>query len=118
MLLHHKAMLYSAFIFPGSGYFIVKRKVLGLVFIVLTMLLLVPLMIEANHKAQIIAQQIVYGDINLNILAIRERIEQVPGILSNQQVNFIYGGLLLLWLVGILDTYRLAKKLTPQKNID
>lgn len=118
MQLHHKAMLYSALVFPGSGYFVIKNKVLGLIFILLTLLLLAPLMVEANHKAQIIAQQIVYGDISLNILAIREQIEQTPGILTNQQVNFIYGSLLSVWLVGILDSYRKAKKLSIQKTVD
>lgn len=118
MLIQNKALLYSAFIFPGSGYFIAKKKVLGFIFIALTLLLFAPLMVEANYKAQIIAQQIVYGDLSLNILQIREQIEQTPGFLSDQQVNFIYGGLLSLWLVGMLDSYRQAKKAFPEKAID
>lgn len=118
MQLPNKALLYSAIIFPGSGYFITKNKVLGFIFILITLLLLTPLMIEANYKAQLIAQEIVYGGLSLNIFQIREMIERTPGILSSQQVNLIYGGLLLLWLTGMVDSYRRAKKLINQKNID
>lgn len=118
MQIQHKALLYSAFIFPGSGYFLTKNKVLGSIFILVTALLFVPLLIEANYKAQIIAQQIVYGDLSLNILQIREQIQQTPGLLSDRQINFIYGGLLLLWSIGMLDSYRRAKRNSLQKNID
>ena len=67
MKLSTKAALYSSIVFPGSGYFIVKEKIRGYIACSISFACLVIYIIEAFHKAQIIAHKIVNGEIAYNI---------------------------------------------------
>ncbi|WP_396588986.1 hypothetical protein [Bermanella sp. R86510] len=107
----HQSMIYSAFVFPGAGYFVSGPKWLGYGFIAASIAALLPLMKEAHFKAQIIAQKIVYAEIPLNVLAIKEQIDLTPGILTEQQITICYSILAGLWLFGLIDSARRARRL-------
>ncbi len=115
MKISNKAALYSAIVFPGAGYFIVKRKPLAYLFLGLTLLCLWPLSREIFYKANRIAEQILQGSLPYSITSIREQIHSMPGLLSQQTITGISIALILLWSLGILDAYRVGKKLDARQ---
>ena len=104
-----KAALFSAIVFPGAGYFVVKKNVRGVVASLITLAGLSIMMVEAYQKAQIIAEKIVAGIIPLDIQIIREQIMITPGNLSPDVVMYLSISVGVVWLFGIIDSYRIGK---------
>ncbi len=116
MKLSTKATLFSSIIFPGAGYFVLDRYKQGLAFIVATLAGLGVIFYDAWHKAQILAEKILLGDIAFDIAIIRERIALLPDTVDSKLLTAIYCAIILLWLIGIIDSYRTgrAREQTPK----
>jgi len=110
MKLSTRAAIYSGLVFPGAGYFVVKKTIHGAVAFLITFAGLAVVMIEAFHKAQIIADKIVMGAIPIDIGVIREQILTTPGVFSTPVVSAISIVIGLVWLVGIVDSWRIGKQ--------
>ena len=71
-----KATLYSAFIFPGIGQFVVKKYLLGTLFLVTaiaaTTLIIWDIWVRLQHVAQEITQKMVAENHPINALALSE----------------------------------------------
>jgi len=107
-----KAAIYSGIVFPGTGYFIVHHNKRAITFILATLICLSFIMYEAYYKAQIIAQSIVErGVIPSSITQLREQILSTPGILTASEINAIYTAIIFIWLVGLVDSYRIGLRL-------
>lgn len=109
MKLSTKAALFSSIVFPGSGYFIIQKNIRGFIFFFITIAVLSVIMIEVFHKAQIIAEKIVQGLIPLDINIIREQILTMPAVFSPQLMSSLSIVIGVLWLVGIVDSYRIGR---------
>ena len=109
MKLSTKAAIYSGIVFPGAGYFIVKKRVHGAASFLITFAGLTVVIIEAFHKAQIIAEKIVSGIIPADITLIREQILTTPGVFSAEMVSGISILIGFVWLVGIVDSWRIGE---------
>ncbi len=112
MTLANKALLYSLFVFPGSGYFFIGKKRLAWSILIAVCAGIGVFMVEAYAKAQVIAAKIVYGEIPYSISAIREQIEIVPGVIDPNLLSWLTVGLVILWLAAAVDCHSKAKKLT------
>ena len=110
MKLSTRALIYSGLVFPGAGYFVVKKTVHGAIAFLITFIGLVVVMIEVFHKAQIIAEKIVMGVIPIDISVIREQILVTPGMFNISVVSAVSVVIGLVWLVGVVDSWRLAKQ--------
>ncbi len=108
MKLATKAAIYSGLVFPGAGYFVVKKAIHGSISFLITFAGLAVVVIEAFHKAQVIAEKIVVGAIPVDIGLIRERILETPGAFSPEVVSSVTIMIGLVWLVGIVDSYRIG----------
>ncbi len=115
MKLSTKAAIYSGLVFPGAGYFVVKKNFHGSIAFLITFAGLAVVVIEAFHKAQIIAEKIVAGAIPVDIGFIREQILETPGAFSPAVVSAISIVIGLVWLVGIVDSYRIGAGM-PEKT--
>jgi hypothetical protein len=111
MKLKHKATLYSLLVFPGAGYFFLDRMQRGFVAMFLSLGGLAVLTVEAFHKAQVLAEKIVYGELPYDINVIRQQIPLTPGVLDERLVIGITLSLLLLWLFACVDSYRIGQVL-------
>lgn len=107
-------MLYSALVFPGAGYFVVKKPVYGSIAFLITCAGLAVVVTEAFHKGQIIAQNIVTGAIPAGIGEIREQMLAIPGIFSPEVVSGVTVIIGLVWLVGILHGYQLGRRMAEK----
>lgn len=109
MRLSLKAALFSAFVFPGCGHFLLKRPFPGAVLVAVSVMSLWALISTALEKAEEISLGIQSGEIPLDISRITAEVsKQVSG--SNTQLADIATWLLLVcWLVGIVDAYRVGR---------
>lgn len=105
-----KAALLSAFVCPGCGHFYLKKPTTGKLLLVTTIATLCFLLWHAYQRAQLISQQILNGEIPLELNAIYSAVTQAPVGNEALYINIATMGFILAWLVGILDAYRLGKK--------
>ncbi len=115
MKLSLKAALFSAFIFPGSGYFLVNARFKAYLSLLIVSSGLVIVMMEAVYKAQVIAEKIVSGHISYEISVIREQILVIPGRFDANMIAYASWLVALIWFVGIVDSYRLGRALQRQQ---
>ena len=104
-----KAALLSALVFPGAGYFIVNKTKQALTFILLTLTGLSAIIYDSVYKAQIIAQKVTSGALSLDANIIREEILKTQGVISPELISAITFAIATLWIVAIIDSYRLGK---------
>ncbi|WP_019528765.1 hypothetical protein [Dasania marina] len=106
-----KPLLLSAFVFPGAGYFLLKKPIQGVISALVTIAVLIVFIKEAVYKSNIISQGIVNGEIAIDITAIQQAVLNTPGQISPQTLGALSWLLAAVWLWGMIDCYRLAKKL-------
>jgi len=104
-----KAALLSALVFPGAGYFTVSKTKQALTFILLTLTGLSAIIYDSVYKAQIIAQKVTSGSLSLDANIIREEILKTQGSISPEIITAITFGIGTLWVVGVIDGYRIGK---------
>ncbi|ABV89009.1 DUF6677 family protein [Shewanella pealeana] len=105
-----KAALLSAFICPGSGHFYLKKRAMGNILLVSSLAALSFLLWHAYQRAQQISQQILNGEIPLQLDAIYSAVTQAPVGNEALYINIATIGFILAWGIGIIDSYRLGKK--------
>lgn len=100
-----KAALFSAFIFPGSGQFLLKKHIRGALLAGVSILCLWVLLSTALEKAEEISRKIQSGEIPLDITRITEEVSRLAAGSGTQQAEIATYVLLICWLVGIVDAY-------------
>ncbi|OUR86174.1 hypothetical protein A9Q77_00175 [Marinomonas sp. 42_23_T18] len=111
-----KAALLSALVFPGAGYFAVSKTKQALTFILLTLTGLSAIIYDSIYKAQIIAQKVTSGSLSLDANIIREEILKTQGVISPAIITAITFGIGALWIVAIIDGYRIGKSQDKTRN--
>lgn len=111
MKLSIKAVIFSAIVFPGAGYFIVDRKIKGMASLIVTIGCLVFIMVDVYHRANIIAEKIIYGVIPNDIAAIREQILLTPGNMTPELISSLSMVVGLVWVISILDGYLIGRRI-------
>ncbi len=109
MKLSIKAAMFSGIVFPGAGYFLVDKKRRGIISLIATVSILIFIMIDIFHRANIIAEKIVFGIIPYDIAIIREQILLTPGNISPETLGNLSLVIGLIWIVSIVDGYYLGR---------
>ena len=104
-----KVTLLSLLVFPGLGHIILKKYAIALAFIASFSYVLLSLVNKVVEKSQKIIDDLIRGEIPLEVNAISEAITQ-QGILGGQQQTFAGYLLLIIWLIAAFDAHRMAKK--------
>ena len=110
-----KAALLSGLAFPGTGHFILKQYLRGLIFLLPSLMSLLYLLRYSVNKAYAIAEQITQGNIPLDPAVINELIAAAPATAEATRLSIATWTLLIIWLLGIADSYRQGQ-LADQKN--
>jgi hypothetical protein len=104
-----KVALYSGLLFPGIGHFMLKKYFRGLIlfssFAISTYIYFTDAMAKANE----VIQQVQKGEISLDTTAIEAALSNISTGLSQQQLSLLGYFMMFIWLVGIIDAYRMAK---------
>lgn len=104
-----KAALLSAFLYPGAGHFFLKKQTLGIVFACAFSVPLYFIFSEIMTKAEQIVEQITKGELLLDITAISETLSNSVTGANAQELNIKIYVLVIIWLIGIIDAYRLGR---------
>lgn len=105
-----KAILASAFVFPGMGQLLLKRPISGTIFAALALTATAVIIMQVVTIASDITARIVSGEIAPDILLMRKLVNEQ---LANSGEHWIQGAIWLLiavWIVSVLDAYRITRK--------
>lgn len=119
MKLAHKALLYSALIYPGGGHFLLRYKWSGICYASIASVCLLALMIRAIEIAQSISEQILLGEIALDIMRIRAEIYAQLFAEGSTLVSVATWSLIGCWAVAGIDAFRLGRNIdrtNPDKH--
>lgn len=111
-----KASLLSALVFPGSGHFLLKKYVPGTVLAGTALAGLGFLIAEAVEKALQITEKIQSGEVRMDAATIMEMVAKPATGADAQLLDIAMGALLIAWLIGIVDSYRVGR--AQDKNVN
>lgn len=104
-----KAALLSALVFPGAGHFFLKRHIQGIILTTATIASLYFLISGVVTKALQITDKINRGEIQLDVAAINDLVSAQPTGSEVQVITIASYVLLIAWLIGIVDSYRIGR---------
>ncbi len=104
-----KAALLSAFVYPGTGHFFLKKYTSCVVFACAFSVPLYFIFSEIMNKAGQIAEQITKGELPLDIAAISESLSNSVTAANAQELNIKMYALVIIWFIGIIDSYRIGR---------
>jgi hypothetical protein len=102
-----KVALLSAFVFPGCGHYVLKKYIHSLVIASAAFYGVYIISTKLYSRAEIISEKILSGEIAANVEAITAALANQP-IAEVQQINTATTVIIIAWLVGIIDSYRIA----------
>ena len=111
-----KAALMSAFLFPGLGHLLLKKRIHATVLALTAFTSLFYLISKAVEKAQEIAAKIQAGEVPMDNAKIIELIQQQETGGDAQLQGLVTLLLIVVWLFGFIDSYRLGSQLDRQGN--
>jgi len=103
-----KSALLSAFVYPGAGHFFLKKYTLCTAYVCTFSVPLYLLFREIFSKTELVVKQIQNGEIPLDVTAISHALSHSITGVSAQELNIKVYVLMLLWILGIIDSYRLG----------
>lgn len=110
-----KAALLAALVFPGAGHFFLKRHLRGLVLTSATIASLYFLISGVVTKALQITEKIQRSEVQLDIEAITELVSAQPTGGEIQVITIASYVLMIVWLIGIVDSYRIGRTQNKEK---
>jgi hypothetical protein len=115
MKISTKAALFSCFVFPGVGHFYLKRLLPGLL---LSFVSAVAIYLITSHAVQVALEVVeeiqggtVLPDTETISALVREKIRQSEDVTNISTISFI-----ILWLIGIFDSYRIGRSLETKAS--
>jgi hypothetical protein len=111
-----KAALLSAFVFPGVGHFVLKKYIPGAVLAGTAFAGLYFLTAKTVEKTLQIIEKIQSGEVQLDATTITELVSKQATGTEGQLLDIAAAALLISWLIGIVDSYRVGR--AQDKNVD
>ena len=104
-----KAALLSAFVFPGTGHFFLKKHIIGTILAGAAFASLYLVISRMVERALLVAEKIQLGEVQLDVAAITALISKQPTGTDTQLLNIAWTVLVISWLIGIVDSYRVGR---------
>ena len=104
-----KAVLLSALVFPGAGHFALKKYIPGAVLAGAAFAGLYILVTRMLERALQIAQKLQSGEARLDTSTIVKLVSEQGPRSEAQLLNIATAVLLVVWLIGIVDSYRVGR---------
>jgi hypothetical protein len=105
-----KAALLSAFVFPGTGHFFLKKYTTGTLLAVAAFTSLYVVVSGIVEKALQIVEKIQLGEVQLDVAAIAELLSKQPTGSDAQLFSIAWTVFLISWFISIVDSYRIGCK--------
>jgi hypothetical protein len=104
-----KAVLLSAFVFPGLGHLYLKKRLSGSILMGASFAAIYYLMSKVVENALQIAEKIQSGEVQPDAVTISELLSQQSNGSESQLQNIATAVFVICWLIGIIDSYRLGR---------
>lgn len=106
-----KAALLSALIFPGLGHLYLKKYFSGIILMGLSLAGILYIVSVTVDRALQIVDKIQSGAISPDVDAIMQALAQQSGGAGANLLNVATTVVVVCWIVGIVDSYRLGRPL-------
>lgn len=107
---NNKAIILSLLIFPGSGHLFLKRYIFGALLMGIASVATYFVVSGVISTALDLANKISSGEVSPDIFTLTALLTQQSVAGQFQFINFATHILLAVWLVGIIDTFRIIKQ--------
>jgi TM2 domain-containing membrane protein YozV len=104
-----KAVLLSAFVFPGAGHLYLKKYVPGCILAGVSLVGIYYLVTKTVERAWEIAEKIQSGAVQLDATTIAELVSQQSAGTDAQLTNIATLAIIICWVFGIIDSYRVGR---------
>ena len=104
-----KAALLSALVFPGVGHLYLRKYLIGVALIGAALYPLYILIDYTIRSAEKIVNKIISGEIQPDLVVIRDLISQQQTAPEAQQLSWVTTALVIIWVIGIIDSYRIGR---------
>jgi hypothetical protein len=111
----NKALLMSAFLFPGTGHIVLKRYVSSIILIGIALLSTVTIIRFVVKQVQLVLNKVLQGEVEPSVHVIRQLVTEQQAASGSLGVDIATYSLVAVWLVSIIDCYRIIK---ANKNIE
>ena len=106
-----KALLLSAFVFPGVGHLYLKKYISAAIIASAAFMALYVLISNAVDRAMDIVDKVQHGEIPLDVAVMTELISKQTTDNDALFVNIATVSFIIFWLVGVIDAYRIGRSL-------
>lgn len=106
-----KAALLSGLVFPGVGYFVLRRTVRGVIAVVLAGICTVYLVSTAVTQANALMDKLMSGEIALDPAHIEGLAAASSAGLDAGTLNLATFVLMAAWIISVVDGYRIGHRL-------
>ena len=106
---HTKAALLSTFIFPGVGHFLLKKHIQGALLAGTACVALYFLIAKTVEKTLLVFDKIQSGEAPLDIATITQLVSNQTTGTETQLIRLATAALIISWLIGIVDSYRVGR---------
>ena len=103
-----KAALLSGLVFPGIGHMVLKQYLRGSVLLFFTLIAVSIIMTAVYQRALAVVDRVLSGDVPAETGAIADAISNSTGGTTSPVESLSLIVLVVCWLVGIIDSYRLG----------
>ena len=117
MNLATRAALYNALLFPGWGHFYLKKYKRGLIFILPVLAGLLSLCWAITQVAYNILKVNPLKKGAVDITAVLQLSADATKAIDSNNISLILLLMIILWIISIIDAYRLGKKQIQESNI-
>ncbi len=102
-----KALLLSALVYPGTGHFVFKKHKTAIALITFFSCGLYFFITKILNQIQFLVDKVKSGEVALTAEAISAALKQQPIVIDPQLYSIVSYALLLCWIIGIVDLYRI-----------
>ena len=103
-----KAVLFSGLIFPGLGHMVLKQYVRGSILMLAALIALAVIVKVATEQALAVIDSMASGEIPVDTGAMTELVSNSVSSADSSMVNYSLLVILVCWLIGMVDSYRLG----------
>ena len=111
-----KSALLSALVFPGVGHLYLRQYLRGAVLLVVAMTGVAIIVVRSVQHALTIVEKIQNGAVPLEAQALADLVSQSTSGLESVLLNIASLAILLCWIIGIFDSYRIASSQDREKD--
>ena len=108
-----KAILLSAFVYPGAGHFILKKYVTGSIFFTFFSVILYFVVSDMLERVNLVIEQVKQGELPLDFAVLSEEISKSSFDMNAESPHVLLYLMIAVWVFAMWDAFRESKLITP-----